>query len=134
MMTESDLRGQFCSREPQPWDSDAGILFGAPWQAQAFAMTVALNEAGHFSWADWVTVFSKHREKSAAQGIGDDGEVYFQDWLAALEEISSNLGLAPLDQQSIYQLAWDKAAHRTPHGSPIALVTDDFRDSRSHSK
>jgi nitrile hydratase accessory protein len=134
MSDQFDLRAQLCGREPQPWNSDAGILFGAPWQAQAFAMTVALNEAGHFSWADWAAVFSEHREKSAALGVGDDGDVYFQDWLAALEEISSRVGLAPLEQQSEYQLAWDKAAHRTPHGAPIALTAEDFRGADHHHK
>ena len=33
-------------------------VFEQPWHAQVFALTVGLNEAGHFSWTDWVERFS----------------------------------------------------------------------------
>ena len=28
-------------------------VFAEPWQASAFAMTVALNERGLFTWSEW---------------------------------------------------------------------------------
>ena len=28
-------------------------VFEAPWHVQLFALTVHLNEAGHFVWGDW---------------------------------------------------------------------------------
>lgn len=123
-----DLREKLCGQEPRPWDAEAGILFGAPWQAQAFSMTVALNEAGQFTWADWAAVFSRHRAASAAAGRGDDGDQYFLDWLTALEEIAAQRGLAPVPLQESYQRAWDHAAHRTQHGLPIELAPEDFTD------
>ena len=38
-----------------PRNSD-GPVFTAPWQAQAFAMTLALHERGVFTWPEWATV------------------------------------------------------------------------------
>ena len=31
--------------------------FESPWHAQVFALTVYLNEAGHFAWPDWAQRF-----------------------------------------------------------------------------
>ena len=33
----------------QPRDGD-GPVFAEPWEAQAFALTLKLHEAGHFTW------------------------------------------------------------------------------------
>jgi len=35
-----------------PVDNE-GPVFAQPWQAQAFAMTLELHRAGHFSWSEW---------------------------------------------------------------------------------
>jgi hypothetical protein len=37
---------------------DNGPAFSEPWQAEAFALTLQLARAGHFSWTDWVGTFS----------------------------------------------------------------------------
>lgn len=123
---QENLRERLCGRQPHAWDGEAGMVFAAPWHAQVFSMTVALNEAGHFTWSQWVEVFSRHRERSAQAQRSDDGDMYFLDWLAALEEISAMRGLASREMQGSYQRAWDKAVHRTRHGQPIALQPDDF--------
>ena len=34
------------------------VMFEQPWHAQLFATTVALNEAGRFSWVEWTDAFS----------------------------------------------------------------------------
>ena len=39
---------------------DDGISFEEPWQAQAFAITVLLNQSGMFDWKVWVKTFAKH--------------------------------------------------------------------------
>ena len=33
-------------------------MFAEPWQAEAFAMTVALHERGLFSWGEWAAALS----------------------------------------------------------------------------
>ena len=37
---------------------DAGPVFKAPWEAQAFAMTVKLHERGVFTWREWAAALA----------------------------------------------------------------------------
>ena len=64
--------------------------FKEPWQAQAFAIAVMLNEKGLFSWDEWAEVFSK---VLADAGPNDDPENYYLHWMEALETISNMKGL-----------------------------------------
>jgi hypothetical protein len=41
-----------------PQDED-GPVFNQPWEAKAFALAVRLSEAGHFTWPEWVRIFSQ---------------------------------------------------------------------------
>lgn len=62
--------------------------FEAPWQADAFAMAVALIEAGRITRGEWAACLGAQRASHAA----DDGAGgYWQDWLAALETLSARL-------------------------------------------
>ncbi len=99
---------------------EGGPVFAEPWQAQAFAMAVSLNEAGLFTWAEWVEVFSRHLRRVEEAGR-DSGSEYYLCWLSALEDIVAEkrlLGRRELQQR---KEAWDRAARATPHGEPIAL-------------
>ena len=51
-----------CPRPP----SDAPV-FDEPWQAEAFAMTVALHERGLFSWAEWAAALSAEVKKTGCR-------------------------------------------------------------------
>jgi nitrile hydratase accessory protein len=62
-----------------------GPVFNAPWEAQAFALAVSLSEAGHFTWSEWVQVFSRQIQLAQEQGEPDLGNTYYQHWLAALD-------------------------------------------------
>ena len=44
-------------------------VFAEPWQAQAFAMALALHERGLFSWPEWAEALST--QITAAQAAGD---------------------------------------------------------------
>ena len=35
-------------------------VFAEPWQATAFALTVALHERGLFSWPEWAATLGRH--------------------------------------------------------------------------
>jgi len=48
-------------------------------------------------------------------------------WLAALERIVAEKGVADAPTLKRYFEAWDHAADRTPHGEPIELRPEDFR-------
>jgi nitrile hydratase accessory protein len=61
--------------------------FREPWEAQAFAMTVKLHEAGHFTWPEWAAVLSEEIAEAQRQGDPDLGTTYYHHWLRALERI-----------------------------------------------
>ena len=103
-------------------------VFAAPWQAQAFAMAVALHERGLFTWPEWAAALSDRIAAAQAAGDPDTGETYYAHWLAALEGLLQAKGVATPEALARYRRAWDAAAHRTPHGTPIALRPDDFSE------
>jgi nitrile hydratase accessory protein len=105
----------------------AGPVFREPWEAQAFAMTLALHERGLFSWKEWAEALSVEIKRAQAGGDPDTGDTYYQHWLAALEQLVAQKGVATRDALARYRDAWDHARERTPHGQPIELKPDDFR-------
>jgi nitrile hydratase accessory protein len=108
-----------------PRDAE-GPVFGAPWQAQAFAMTLALHERGLFSWPEWARALAARIRAEPALASEDEGDAYYRQWLGALEDIASANGAAPPQELARYRQAWDHAADRTPHGQPIELQAGDF--------
>jgi nitrile hydratase accessory protein len=103
-----------------------GPLFREPWEAQAFAMAVALEESGMFSWGEWAAVLGEEIKRAQAMGDPDTGETYYRHWLAALERIVAKKGITDAATLTRYRDAWDHAADRTPHGTPIELQLEDF--------
>jgi nitrile hydratase accessory protein len=110
-----------------PHDAD-GPVFRAPWEAQAFAMTLALYERGLFTWGEWASTLASEIKRAQAAGDPDTGETYYTHWLAALEKIVAEKGVATHDTLHRYRDAWDHACDRTPHGQPIELTSADFHD------
>jgi nitrile hydratase accessory protein len=105
---------------------ERGPIFRAPWEAQAFAMAVALQERGLFSWAEWATVLGQEIKRAQAAGDPDSGATYYRHWLNALERMVAEKGLSDVQELRRYRHAWEHAAERTPHGTPIALTPEDF--------
>lgn len=105
---------------PLPCDA-AGPVFAEPWQAQAFAMAVALHGQGVFTWAEWAEALSR---EVAAEGAADDGTRYYEFWLEALERIAIAKGVATHEGVDALAEAWARAAEATPHGEPITLAND----------
>jgi nitrile hydratase accessory protein len=103
-----------------------GPVFREPWEAQAFAMAVALHERGLFGWSEWTAALSDEIKRAQAKGDPDTGETYYRHWLAALERIVAEKGVADAAALARYRDAWDHAADRTPHGMPIVLQPTDF--------
>ena len=108
-----------------PHDAD-GPVFAEPWEAQAFALAVALHERGAFTWPEWADALAREIERARAAGDPDTGETYYRHWLAALERLVAEKGLADAGTLARYTDAWGRAAERTPHGTPIELRPDDF--------
>ena len=110
-----------------PRDAD-GPVFREPWEAQAFAMALALQARGVFTWSEWAQRLGEEIKRAQAAGDPDTGETYYRHWLATLERIVAEKGVTDSAMLSRYYDAWDHAADRTPHGTPIELRPDDFAD------
>jgi nitrile hydratase accessory protein len=109
-----------------PRDAE-GPVFREPWEAQAFAMAVALNGRGLFTWSEWAATLADEIKRAQAAGDPDTGETYYKHWLATLERLVAAKGVATAELLHRYRDAWDHAADRTPHGKPIELTAEDFR-------
>ena len=103
-----------------------GPVFREPWEAQAFAMAVALHERGLFTWSEWTAVLGDEIKRAQVKGDRDTGETYYLHWLAALERIVAEKGVTDAAALARYHDAWDHAADRTPHGMQIELRPEDF--------
>ena len=108
-----------------PHDND-GPVFREPWEAQAFAMTLALHERGLFTWSEWATALGAEIKRAQAAGDPDSGETYYLHWLSALEKLVAEKGVTTTETLHRYRNAWEHACDRTPHGQPIELRKEDF--------
>lgn len=102
-----------------------GPVFAEPWQAQAFAMAVALEERGVFTWTEWAERLAAEIAHAQAAGDPDRGDTYYDHWLAALERVIVERGLLTAADLAARHDAWDRAARATPHGEPILLGRDE---------
>ena len=101
-------------------------VFREPWEAQAFSMALALHQRGVFTWPEWAAELADEIKRAHAAGDPDTGETYYRHWLATLERLVAEKGIASTATLARYRDAWDRAADRTPHGTPIELSPDDF--------
>ena len=103
-----------------------GPVFRQPWEARAFALALSLNEVGLFTWTEWADMLGQEIKAAQASGDPDTGVTYYRHWLTALERIVAAKGVTTADALARYYAAWDRAADRTPHGTPIELAPSDF--------
>lgn len=122
-MNRPDPETETPFRLPDGLGPDAPV-FAEPWQAQAFALTVALHARGVFTWAEWAAELSK---QVARPGAAQDGSDYYQHWLATLEALLMEKGVAGSEAVETLTASWQRAAHATPHGMPILLENDPER-------
>jgi nitrile hydratase accessory protein len=109
-----------------PRDAE-GPVFREPWEAQAFAMALALHARGLFTWPEWAATLAAEIKRAQEAGDPDTGETYYRHWLNALERLVAEKGVTDSKTLARYYEAWDHAADRTPHGLPIELRPEDFR-------
>lgn len=62
---------------------DGDTVFREPWEAKAFALTIALTDSGVITPAEWAEALGRQ----IAGDPADDGTRYYQHWLAALEAL-----------------------------------------------
>jgi nitrile hydratase accessory protein len=127
--TDEHLHGGAVERAASASDSihgDGEPVFREPWEAQTFALAVALQERGVFTWREWASTLAEEIGRAQAAGDPDTGETHYRHWLAALERLVSWSGLASPEALEQCRDAWGHAAARTPHGEPIELAPRDY--------
>jgi nitrile hydratase accessory protein len=118
------LRAAAAPVAPIPLGGDGEPVFAEPWQATAFAMTLALHERGLFTWPEWAASLAERIRDAQAEGDPDDGSTYYQHWLAALEHVVIHHRVVSSTQLEERRASWRRAARTTPHGQPIVLAND----------
>lgn len=106
-------------------------VFTAPWQAQAFALTLALHERGMFTWPQWAQALHAAIARAQARGDADTGHTYYHHWLDALHSLLIEQGIADAQLLAWLEQAWHEAAERTPHGQPIELDAHQLKHIRA---
>lgn len=112
---EDEGPGKTCQAQPDFKN------FDEPWQAYAFALTVALVEGEQFDWAKWTESFARFRSLSTDTSGPQSYEAsdYYDDWLSNLLDVARDAGLASPDEVQTYANQWRRAYERTPHGQPV---------------
>lgn len=128
-MSSADKQPSSVDSLPAVPHDDEGPVFAAPWQAQAFAMAVKLNEAGVFGWNEWAQALGSEIGRAQAAGDAELGDTYYEHWLRALERLVVDKGLVSASTLLRRKDAWARAAAETPHGEPIELARAARRDT-----
>lgn len=95
--------------------------FTEPWQAEALALVVALQEAGRISPDDWSATLSEEIENAPSAGNPVDGTADHIHVLAALERLILARGLLGAEELGRRRNEWEEAYHLTLHGQPVVL-------------
>ena len=76
-------------------------VFAAPWEAQAFALAVALSGRGVFTWAEW--------SDALAAGIAAaPHDAYYATWLGTLEKLVEQKSLVTPAERLSRIAQWER--------------------------
>ena len=74
-----------------PPRSNGELVFAEPWESRAYAMAVALCEAGVFTWREFqealIARIARHNDPST--------DWCYEHWLGALEDVLASRGAVP---------------------------------------
>ena len=126
MRSDPDVVRRAVESTPGAPADEHGPVFREPWEAQAFAMAVALRESGLFTGSEWATALAGEIARAQTGGDPDTGDTYYPHWLAALERLAEEKGAVREEDLERYRAAWSRAAARASHGVPIDLAPGDF--------
>jgi nitrile hydratase accessory protein len=124
------MSGSARTFEGMPVD-DGGPVFREPWEAQAFALAVELQEQGVFTRREWAEQLGRAIAEAQARGDPDRGDTYYRHWLAALEALVTAKGLATdrlLDQYRERVREEYRRLHEHDHDHDSGCEHDDGHD------
>ena len=84
------------------------LVFEAPWEARAFGLAVALNEAGVYPWRDFSQGLAAETAALERQGTPAS---YYEHWLETLEKLAIARGLVTLDELDARTAEYVFSAH-----------------------
>jgi nitrile hydratase accessory protein len=105
-----------------------GPLFGEPWQAEAFALAVRLHQGGHYDWTEWVRYLAREIAAGAPATAEDAETAYYLQWLAALEKLVADKGLASAPELAARKAEWRAAHAAAAFGQPVTLGAAGHHD------
>src|SRR5687767_15092131 len=79
------------------------LVFEAPWEARAFGIAVALNEAGVYPWRDFSQGLAT--ETAAAEQHGGPAS-YYERWLETLAKLAIAKGLVTHEELDVRTTAY----------------------------
>ena len=119
-MRQPESLARFAEADGLPRDAE-GPVFEEGWQAEAFALTVRLHEAGCFTWNEWAAMLAGVLREVRERGETDDGSRYYDHWLMALERLVTEKNVLNATELDRRKAAWERAYLATPHGKPVEL-------------
>ncbi|USI93099.1 nitrile hydratase accessory protein [Rhodococcus pyridinivorans] len=77
--------------------------FDEPWEIRAFAIAVSAHKAGQYEWKQFQSALieSIGKWENSVSDLQDSSWSYYENWLTALEEVLSDVGLIDPDSLSI---------------------------------
>jgi nitrile hydratase accessory protein len=108
--------------------------FGAPWEARAFALALALADSGALEWESFrQRLIAAIAKSDAAAVAGSDAASYYECWLGALEDSLKQGQLvneSELDQRSVQIAANPPTPTRAIATGPIKVAVSEPTRSR----
>ena len=84
--------------------SNGELVFAAPWEGRAFGIAVALNESGMYQWGDFQCRLA---EEIDAAPPDEEGSMYYERWLASLENLLLERGMVTSEELDARTTAYE---------------------------
>jgi nitrile hydratase accessory protein len=120
--TSDEKKGRSGPPKPTEWARESPD-FNEPWEAEALALAMSLQDTGQFTAAEWSEALGAEIRAAQTSGDPDDGTTYYRHVLAALERLVREKGLASRGALLQRRQDWEAAYRVTPHGQPVTLAT-----------
>jgi nitrile hydratase accessory protein len=101
--------------------NEGGPLFNEPWQLTAFGVVLAMHKNGVFEWPEWVRFLSTEVASGENYGTDDLNEIYYRQWLAALEKLVTEKNLATSEELAERKDEWRFADEHRGFGEALTL-------------